>query len=264
MVQRFLEWHPFQAVSRLSYSYFMVHILVVFYRIFSVREVYAMTNSMMVSISIAFYIFPILESSISLQLQNFILDFLLTLIVAYLFYCMVECPIVNLLNLYQGKIFYDIQQYKPRGENNNNNNNNNIELRGQADINGNGHIVSGSNGNGKVNPDFVHDHEDMLAYPPNIVVEEFNSVKNAVPQQQQQHHNVNVEVQQSSRHHHQQQPQQSSTTNEFEMNSPSSSSARQQISDSRSSEVPANSSSSSSSSEQAESSRSETIATSRL
>lgn len=48
MVQRFLEWRPFQTVSRLAYSYFMVHILVVFYRIFSVREVFAMDNSQMV------------------------------------------------------------------------------------------------------------------------------------------------------------------------------------------------------------------------
>ena len=48
LAQRFLEWQPFQTLSRLSYSYFMVHVITIFYRIFSVKEVYAMTNSLMV------------------------------------------------------------------------------------------------------------------------------------------------------------------------------------------------------------------------
>ena len=32
-----------------------------------------------------------------------------TLLLAYLFYCMIECPCVNILNWSQGKIFYDIE-----------------------------------------------------------------------------------------------------------------------------------------------------------
>ena len=83
---------------------------------------------------------------------------MVTLILAYLFYCIIECPIVNLLNLFQGKIFYDIKHYKPR-EN---------ELRHQSDINGNSHMRSESQQE-------VANDADMLSYPPNIVVQEFNS-----------------------------------------------------------------------------------------
>ncbi|KAJ6224273.1 hypothetical protein RDWZM_002818 [Blomia tropicalis] len=133
-VQRFLEWHPFQVLSRLSYSYFMVHILIVYYRIFSVKEVYAMTNSLM--------------------LQNFIIDFFITLVIAYLFYCLIECPVANLLNLAHGKIFYDVKHYKPKR----------AKLDGvqSVDQNGNGAPVSKG------------EHDTGIPFPPSIVIEEYN------------------------------------------------------------------------------------------
>ena len=86
------------------------------------------------------------------QLQNFIIDFMLTIVLAYLFYCIIECPVVNLLNLAQGKIFYDVEHYKPRQN----------ELRVQADLNGNGHVSK--------EPEPEATNDDMLAYPPNIVI----------------------------------------------------------------------------------------------
>ncbi|KAI7685874.1 hypothetical protein SSS_06002 [Sarcoptes scabiei] len=129
LFNRFLECLPLRIVSRLAYSYFMVHILVVFYRIFSTKEVHSMSDSQM--------------------LQNFLIDVLCTLILAYIFYCMIECPCVNLLNWSQGKIFYDVEHIQPNQSkksslyngtfainnnnsynniNNNNNNNNNINI----------------------------------------------------------------------------------------------------------------------------------------
>lgn len=65
-----------------------------------------------------------------------------------------------MLNLLQGKIFYDIEHFNPKQGG---------ELRGQsADVNGNGqgHVTKEAS--------MVND-EEMLSYPPNIVVEEFNS-----------------------------------------------------------------------------------------
>lgn len=84
-----------------------------------------------------------------------------TMLLAYLFYCIIECPIVNLLNLFQGKIFYDVKNYKPRPSTSG-------DLRGQADINGNGNVTKDDSeiGNGS----------DMLSYPPNIVVQDYDSV----------------------------------------------------------------------------------------
>ncbi|XP_046909814.2 uncharacterized protein LOC124491224 isoform X3 [Dermatophagoides farinae] len=89
LFNRLLDWSPLRSISRLAYSYFMVHILIVFYRIFSTKDVQSMTDSMM--------------------LQNFAIDVMFTLLLAYLFYCMVECPCVNILNWSQGKIFFDVE-----------------------------------------------------------------------------------------------------------------------------------------------------------
>lgn len=87
-----------------------------------------------------------------------------TIILAYLFYCIIECPIVNLLNLFQGKIFYDVKNYKPRPSTSGGDG-----LRGQADMNGNGHA-------GKDNHSEMDNNSDMLSYPPNIVVQDYDSV----------------------------------------------------------------------------------------
>lgn len=54
-----------------------------------------------------------------------------TLILAYLFYCLIECPCVNLLNWSQGKIFFDVEHVKCKRMDNNCHQNipsNNIEL----------------------------------------------------------------------------------------------------------------------------------------
>lgn len=42
-----------------------------------------------------------------------------TLILAYLFYCLIECPCVNLLNWSQGKIFFDVEHVKCKPMENN-------------------------------------------------------------------------------------------------------------------------------------------------
>lgn len=93
-----------------------------------------------------------------------------TILLAYLFYCIVECPIVNLLNLFQGKIFYDVKNYKPRPSTSGDG------LRGQADMNGNANAT-------KDNHSDIDNNSDMLSYPPNIVVQDYDSVSENRQQQ---------------------------------------------------------------------------------
>lgn len=95
-----------------------------------------------------------------------------TIVLAYLFYCIIECPIVNLLNLFQGKIFYDVKNYKPRPSTSGDG------LRGQADMNGNGHVRKDSSGHSEMD-----NNSDMLSYPPNIVVQDYDSVSEGRQQQ---------------------------------------------------------------------------------
>ena len=48
-LNRFLSWHGFRPIARLSFHIYLIHYLVVFYRIFTVKEVYAMSDKLMVS-----------------------------------------------------------------------------------------------------------------------------------------------------------------------------------------------------------------------
>lgn len=47
-------------------------------------------------------------------MQNYVIDVIITFVLSYLFYCLVECPIVNIMNLMQGRIFYDVDRYDPK------------------------------------------------------------------------------------------------------------------------------------------------------
>jgi hypothetical protein len=45
-----LSWYNFQPFARLSFGFFMIHFMVIFRRIFTVRETVVMYDSVMVSI----------------------------------------------------------------------------------------------------------------------------------------------------------------------------------------------------------------------
>jgi peptidoglycan/LPS O-acetylase OafA/YrhL len=48
-LNRFLSWHGFQPLARLSFGIYLLHSLVVFHRIYTIKEVYVMTDSLMVN-----------------------------------------------------------------------------------------------------------------------------------------------------------------------------------------------------------------------
>jgi hypothetical protein len=48
-LNRCLSWYGFQPLARLSFGIFLLHTLVIFYRIFTVRDIYVMTDSLMVN-----------------------------------------------------------------------------------------------------------------------------------------------------------------------------------------------------------------------
>ncbi len=49
-MNRFLSWHGFQPIARLSFGIYLLHFLVVFHRIFTVKDVYILRDSLLVNI----------------------------------------------------------------------------------------------------------------------------------------------------------------------------------------------------------------------
>ncbi|CAG2168622.1 unnamed protein product [Oppiella nova] len=78
-----LSWPNFQPFSRLSFSFFMIHFMVVIRRVFTVKETITMSDGLLI--------------------ENSIIDIMVTFCLAYVFYALIEAPFTNLMAIWLKK-----------------------------------------------------------------------------------------------------------------------------------------------------------------
>lgn len=95
-LNRLLSWSNFQPFARLSFSFYMVHYMVIIRRIFSVRYVFLMTDGLMI--------------------ENSIIDIMVSFCLAYIFYSLIEAPFSNLMTLWlKPDLVSDAEQAQQNG-----------------------------------------------------------------------------------------------------------------------------------------------------
>ncbi|XP_054161210.1 nose resistant to fluoxetine protein 6-like [Oppia nitens] len=82
-----LSWPNFQPLSRLTFSFFMIHFMIIIRRVFTVKETITMTDGLMMEYSI--------------------IDIIYTFILSFIFYSLIEAPFTNLMAIWLKKTTND-------------------------------------------------------------------------------------------------------------------------------------------------------------
>ncbi|CAG2174572.1 unnamed protein product, partial [Oppiella nova] len=83
IIQRVLTYQPIQPLARLAFGIYLLHIPVIAIRLFAIRDTYVMTHS------------GVFEGAI--------IDYVIAVVVAYVLYILIECPIYHLIKIICGQ-----------------------------------------------------------------------------------------------------------------------------------------------------------------